>query len=194
MNMRMIAVIGVSVGLFSFAIAGAADKQAADFNQAIPNIKLTVPFEPQTRSYLGLSQSKGQFNLSQINADVVIIEIFDRFCPKSQEFTPVINKLYQKIQGRSDLKKRIKLIGIGIKNDEDDINSFRENFSISFPLFDDKGEAVFNALTGIQTPCYFAARKTAAGSGVEVFYTRQETFFDEQLFLDTVIAKSGLKF
>ena len=55
----------------------AADEPPA-VGATLPPIKLTVPDEAQVKSYLGLSGS-GQFTVPQIEAQVVIIEIFNMY-------------------------------------------------------------------------------------------------------------------
>ena len=55
----------------------AADKPPAE-GDSLPPIKLIVPKDAQHRDYLGLS-SPGQFEVSQIEAEVVIIEIFNMY-------------------------------------------------------------------------------------------------------------------
>ena len=46
--------------------------------ETLPSFKLAVPDNDQARSYLGLSGS-GQFTVPQIDAQVVIIEIFNMY-------------------------------------------------------------------------------------------------------------------
>ena len=66
--------------IFSFLIICPA--QAANEPPAVgdnfPPIKLAVPDDPQAKSHLGLSGS-GQFTIPQIEAQVVIIEIFNMY-------------------------------------------------------------------------------------------------------------------
>lgn len=45
---------------------------------ALPEIKLPVPEDPAHRSYLGL-KGEGLFQISQIKAEVVIIQIFSMY-------------------------------------------------------------------------------------------------------------------
>lgn len=57
--------------------AQAVDKPPA-VGDTLPPIKLAVPDDAQAKSYLGLSGS-GQFTVPQIEAQVVIIEIFNMY-------------------------------------------------------------------------------------------------------------------
>ena len=57
--------------------APAADKPPA-VGDTLPTIKLALPEDSQTRTYLGLEGS-GQFAVPQIKAEVVVIEIFNMY-------------------------------------------------------------------------------------------------------------------
>jgi len=70
------------VCIFAFLLVAthpalAASKPPAT-GETLPSFKLAVPENDQARSYLGLSGS-GQFTVPQIDAQVVIIEIFNMY-------------------------------------------------------------------------------------------------------------------
>ena len=71
----------------------------------LPLINLDVPKDPDHRSYLGLS-GEGLFNISQIKAKVVIIQIFSMYCPYCQREAPNINKLYRLIESDPQLDRK----------------------------------------------------------------------------------------
>jgi len=181
--------------LVCFMISGtsiAADTPQ-DYRKAVARIKLPVPLDAQAREYLGLQQDGGQFSLAQIRADIVIIEIFNMYCPYCQKHAPMTNKLFQLIQGKDTLKGRVKFIGIGIGNSPFEVGVFKKKYKILFPLFDDSNSAILNSLPGIRTPHYFAVKK-AGGSNDELYFTYQGSFDDEKAFLDSVLQKSGMSF
>jgi thiol-disulfide isomerase/thioredoxin len=193
MHIRLIGIIGVFICFISAGTSMAADVPPKDYRNTLNHMKLPVPSDAQTKEYLGLSQTDGQFSLSQIRADMVIIEIFNMYCPYCQKHAPMTNKLFQTIQGKENLKGRVKFIGIGIGNSPYEVGIFRKKFKILFPLFDDNNSAVLNSLPGIRTPHYFAVKK-ASGSQVEMVFSNQGSFDDEKVFLDSVLQKSGLTF
>jgi peroxiredoxin len=183
----------VFISFLSLPSTVGAEPEVMDFSAAVAQIRLPVPADARVREYLGLKQDSDKFSLSQVDADILIIEIFNMYCPYCQLHAPMANKFYQLIQGRKDLAGRIKLIGIGIGNSPYEVDIFRKKFSVQFPLFDDKNSAVLNALTGIRTPHYFAIKK-GIGSSIDVFLSRPGPYSDDQAFLDSVMKKSGLKF
>ena len=57
--------------------AGAATTPPAE-GGSLPGIQLAIPEDPVQRSYLGL-EGKGSFTIPEIDADVVIVEIFSMY-------------------------------------------------------------------------------------------------------------------
>jgi len=55
-----------------------AAEQPPALGDTLPPIKLLVPYNPQAKSYLGLSEGK-HFTLPEIKAQVVVIEIFNMY-------------------------------------------------------------------------------------------------------------------
>jgi hypothetical protein len=192
MKTRCAIIISAIFSLSLLVAVSAYAEGTKDYSASLAQIKLPVPTDPQVREYLGLKQGSGQFTLSQVNADILIIEVFSMYCPYCQKHAPMTNKLYQEIQARKDLNSRVKFIGLGISNSAYEVDVFRKKYAIAFPLFDDKGWAILNSLPGIRTPHYFALRK--AGSSQEEFFEWPGPFSDEKDFLETIVKKSGIRF
>ena len=102
--------------------------------EAFPSIKLPTPKNTDERRYLGLSEA-GSFRISQLKAEVVIIEIYSLYCPHCQSFAPEVNALYQMIQQIPGLQDQIKLIGIAAGNSPLEVKAFKEKHEVPFPLF-----------------------------------------------------------
>ena len=118
------------------------------------NFTLPVPENQTYRSYLGLT-GQGSFYPWQIEADVVIIEIFSMYCPICQREAANVNTLFDLIRNRPEMRKRIKLIGIGAGNTAFEVNFFKENYSIEFPLFSDGDFTIHKQIGEVRTPHFF---------------------------------------
>ncbi len=186
MNVKKKWVYSIIVVLLSVTLIGAVHY----FGKVIEQMKLAVPDDPDARTYLGIKQDSGQISLADIDADIVIIEIFNMYCPHCQRHAPTANKLYQIIEADTRTRNKVKLIGIGVGNSAYEVKFFKKKYNIPFPLFDDAQSTLLNSLRGIKTPSFFGVRKN--GNSMETFFMDQGPFDDAQVFLQTVLQKSGL--
>jgi len=92
------------------------------------------------------------YTISQIDAKLVLIEILNAFCPHCQANAPEINRLYQVIQKDPDLARDVKIIGICCGNDKIQMDAFKKNFKVPFPLFPDENLAIAQAVGVKETP------------------------------------------
>ncbi len=109
--------------------------------------------DPAQRDYLGI-ETTGDFALSDIHAQVLIIEFFDFYCPHCKREAPNVNQLYRNITTDPYLKKRIKMIGIGVSNTTYEVDQFRKSFQVPFPLFPDRSRDLARQLGVRHTPTF----------------------------------------
>jgi thiol-disulfide isomerase/thioredoxin len=141
-------------GLGSVNTCAAAERTA----EQLPEFVLPVPGEEDHRTYLGLDSSSGTFTVADIDADIVLIELFSMYCPYCQEEAPLINELYELMNGLPESGPRVKLIGIGASNSEFEVNHFRTTYNVEFPMFPDQDMAIYKALSGAGTPGFIGVR------------------------------------
>lgn len=157
----------------------------------LPEVILPVPRNPQHRAYLGLD-SETSFQVPQIKAPIVIIEIFSMYCPHCQREAPLINEFYYKIKNDENLKGKVKIIGIGVGNSDFEVNFFQDRYKIPFPLFADGDYSIHKMFGEVRTP-YFIGVKITAPDKHQVFYSQLGGPEDSRKFLETMLQKSGLK-
>ena len=175
----------VSVVAFVQAIS-AADRTPST-GEPFPDITLAAPDKSAQKEYLGL-KGKGSFKLSQIKAELLIIEIFSMYCPYCQKEAPNVNELYRIISGRDDIKDKIRIIGIGAGNTPLEVDVFRKKYAVEFPLFSDESFSVHTATGGVRTPYFFVIRIRAGEPGV-IVYSNVGTLHDPGQFLDLIMKK-----
>jgi len=178
----------VAVAVISSLYASAAQPPAS--GDRMPEMKLVVPAEREHRAYLGLS-SGDLFDVQQVKADVVILEIMSMYCPFCQKEAPNLNELYRLIEGDPKLKGRIKLIGIGAGNSSYELKVFREKYQVPFPLIADRDFKLHASLGEVRTP-YFIGVRIEKGAP-RVFYSRLGGFEDAGTFLEEILRLSGLR-
>ena len=181
--------------VFAFTILNVAFIHAADTTpekgEAFPEITMPIPEKDADKAYLGLS-GKVAFKLSEIKADVLIIEIFSMYCPYCQKEAPLVNDLYQAIDKDPGLKEKIKIIGIGAGNTPFEVDIFRNQFKISFPLFADDSFTVHKRVGEVRTPYFFVLKVNADRSNT-LIYSKVGTIRDPAQFLKLILNEADLK-
>lgn len=178
--------------LFSILVFPAlAANKPPEKGGVLPVINLPIPKTPDERSYLGLSGS-GSFKIPQIEAKVVIVEIFSMYCPKCQRDAPGINELYRLIGNSPDIRNKIKLIGIGAGNSSYEVEIFKKIYSVPFPLFPDKDFTIHEACGEVRTP-YFVVVNINENGTHQIVHAQLGNYPGAEPFLELVLKASGLK-
>ena len=169
-------------GLYGVAAAAAADRTA----ELMPAFELDVPADEKYRSYLGLEADSGSFTVADIDADILLIELFSMYCPFCQEEAPLINELFELMNGLPGSAPKVKIIGVGASNSEFEVDHFRSTYNVQFPLFPDQDMAIYKALSGAGTPGFIGVR--LSGEGDPVIVLRQSGgFYSKEEFLAELI-------
>ena len=121
----------LSIGLLS------AETVPPKEGEELPEITLSTTEVQTHQDYLGITKNKKTFRVTEIKADIILIEIFSMYCPYCQKDAPVVNELYSKISQDEKLKHKIKLIGIGAGNSPFGVDFFQKTYNVNFPLFSD---------------------------------------------------------
>ena len=178
-----------TIGLL-LAAPSAAEPIAA--GNRLPPIHLSMPESPQGRSYLGLDAAATSFALADIQAPVVIVEIFSMYCPHCQREAPTVNRLHRLIEETPRWRDAVRLIGIGVGNSAYEVNFFKESYKIGFPLIPDADFAIYNALGKPRTP-HFLAIRIDDDRQAHLVYTHSGGFSDPAAFLETVVTRAGIR-
>ena len=168
----------------------AADKPPQK-GESLPAINLPIPKSPDEKNYLGLSGG-GSFKIPQIKAKAVIIEIFSMYCPYCQKDAPGVNELYTLIENDPDLKKKVKLIGIAAGNTPFEVDVYRKNYTVPFPLFPDQDFTIHKACGEVRTPYFIVVRINEDGSHL-IVHSQLGEYPGAKPFLELVLKSSGLQ-
>ena len=159
--------------------------------ESFPLVILKAPDNSQEISYLGINR-KDTFTITDIHADIVIVEIFNMYCPYCQREAPLLNKLYRMIENNPTLSKKIKLIGIGAGNTDFEVSVFKEEYAIPFPLFSDESLAVHKTVGEVRTPFFFVLSINPNRSNT-IMYSRVGSIKDPQKFLDFILQTADIQ-
>ncbi len=111
---------------------------------------LPAPDSAQVQKYLGLKEME-PFTIENIKAKLVIIEFLSALCPQCHANAPVMNKLYKMLQEDAGLSD-VKLIGIAVASEKPQIDAYRKQFKVQFPIFMDETFAISASMDGVATP------------------------------------------
>ena len=193
--MRIILRINLNLFIIIFCIvfmqqAATAKVYPPKKGEVLPEFTLAVPDNPVHRDYLGIAKGD-TFKVTEINAGVVIIQIFSMYCPHCQRDAPNVNSFFNMIEGKSGLKGQIKIIGIGAGNSSFEVDIFRKKYNVLFPLFPDNEFEVHKCIGEVRTP-YFIALKIHEDGSHKVIYSKLGGIEKADEFLKLMLKLSGL--
>jgi peroxiredoxin len=143
-------VVSFLAGLILFTdISYGAEKVSP--GATLPHFSLSAPDDPEMKQYLGLKNPRS-FTLSQIPAKFLLIEFFSLYCPICHKQAPAANKIYKVIRQDPELNKDIKMIGIGTGNTQKEVEAFKTNLRVPFPLFTDLDFKIHKKIGEPRTP------------------------------------------
>ncbi len=153
-----------------------------------PDLKLPLPQKMEDREYLNVDQ--GPFLLSQVDSEVLIVQIFSMYCPHCQKEAPNVNALYRAISASPGIKGRVKVLGIGAGNSSFEVNAFKDLYRIKFPLIPDSDFRLHKILGEVRTPYFFVLLKKP--TALQVVYSREGGIEDPDSFLKLVCTRTGI--
>ncbi len=190
--MRMKAIAAV---LASVLVGWAVLEGAPAFGETIPpkpgslfpHISFPAPVEESVRAYLGLGDGTS-FTVDQVDADVVVIEIFSMYCPHCQREAPVVNRFYQVTLQRARPGKKVKIFGVGVGNSQFEVNIFRKKYAIPFPLLPDGDYRIHKLLGQTRTPHFIAVKKEPGGA-LKVVFSRSGPLGDPEALYNHLVGE-----
>ena len=155
----------------------------------LPSLRLPSPTDAAQRNYLGVNDDE-TFALADIQTRILIIEVFNFYCPYCQVEAPNINRLYRRIESDVQFRGQIKIIGIGIGNTPYEVDRFRTRYAIPFPLFADRSRVLSKHLEVRQTPTFIAWGYRSEG-GIRPILFAPGPVGDIESFLNELVRASG---
>lgn len=137
------------------------------------SIELQIPSSETEKKYLGLS-GKGNFKLSEIKCQTLMIEVYNLYCTHCRISAPIVNEVYKIIEDRADLKYKIKLIGIAAGNTHYETGIYKEKYHADFPLFPDKSGDISAMLGAKNTPAFIVFKKNKTGKWEQIYFHEGE--------------------
>jgi peroxiredoxin len=164
----------------------------AKAGDALPDLEVKAAPLPGEAAYLGLPAGTKSFRLSQIKAEVLLVEIYSMYCPRCQAEAPAVNRLFERLQAAPE-GGRIKFLGIAAGNSDFEVNFFRKKYQAALPLFQDADYALHKGFGAVGTPSYFLLKPAPGGRGFRVLHAQEGQFGDENAFFEQLLRTARLR-
>jgi peroxiredoxin len=157
--------------VLSFPPAGATKKgkiiTAGDF---FPEFSFPMTLSRGEVEYLGLPTKflglvKGDtFSLKDIQGDIIVVEYMNKHCFSCQLQAPVMNQVFETVGKDPQLRGKVKFVAIGVGNTQTELDSFKAEKKIPFPMIPDTKFKAYEAIGDPgATPFTLIIRKSDSG-------------------------------
>jgi len=133
-----------------------------DLGETFPEVSLATPAGARDRAYLGLGEAV-HFRLSEVHAEVVLVEVLNVLCPHCQKQTAPYNRLFRMIEADPATRSRIRMLGVAVANSQAQIDDFVTVYDVAYPVIADRDFALHMAVRGGPTPLSIYVRQTEPG-------------------------------
>ncbi len=135
-----IIIIMVFTIMYSQALFAKQDPLQHKPGDTLPTIVLKSQLLTEEVSYLGIPapvSSEQALRISDISAEIIIIEFLNTHCTSCRAQAPLMNKVYTNIGKNPAFKNKVKIIGIAAGNSPREVARFRQERGILFPIIAD---------------------------------------------------------
>lgn len=142
-----LAVCSLLTGVIRVSIAECAGLPQKE--SQLPAFQLPAPAGENDQRYLGITSTV--FELKDVSAEILVVEILGVYCPLCYQQAPLFNKLYGRIQRRG-LGDKVKMLGIAIGATSTEVEHLRQSGSYEYPVVRDEQFVVHKLLGEPRTP------------------------------------------
>jgi hypothetical protein len=137
------------------------------YGDTFPEYRVESLLLPPESEYLRLPEGK-PFKIREVSTDLFLIEFLNKYCYNCQVQAPIFNTLYNAIAEDPNLKSKVKMVGVGVGNNRIQINAFKKEKSIPFPIIPDPDFKLYELAGEPKTPFTLLMRKNNKGEWVIV--------------------------
>lgn len=111
---------------------------------------LPAPESAQAQKYLGLKAME-PFTVGDVKAKLLIVEFLSALCPQCHANAPAMNRLFKLLQEDAALSE-VKIVGVAVASEKPQLDAYKKNFKVQFPIFMDETFAISASMDGVATP------------------------------------------
>ena len=132
-----------------------------------PNIAFQNSLTAGQQLYLGLDK-KSPFSLNDIKSPLILVELTNTYCVSCKKNIKIFNEVFKKTQSDKKLKENFKVIGIAIGNNKIEVNHFKNENKILYPIIIDPEFTVHKALGEPRVPYTIFIKRDSKGKHIVV--------------------------
>jgi peroxiredoxin len=166
------------------------EKDTGSQSVGVREAVFTRPQKKEAQDYLGLEGDSKTFTLSQVKADVVIVEVFSWDCHFCQRQAPRMVELYDLLESKG-YSNRVKIIGIGATNSDSEIRQYQNSSKIPFPLIADPDYKSYGIVGQLAIPSISVFMRDANGDW-RLVYSKSREQRKAAAMLKDVLSATGL--
>jgi peroxiredoxin len=144
-----------------------AETKPVSFAVPFPDLMFTQTLSREERDYLGLPQKK-TFSFREIRASLILVEFISIYCVSCQRQAPIFDELYSSIEKNPKLKGKVKMIGIAAGNTVWEVEIFKKEYKVPYPILSDPRFDAHTAVGSPRTPFTIWVRKDPKGKSIVV--------------------------
>ena len=151
-----------------------------------PDLSFPNVLNEEERAYLGLGDEE-TFTVEDIEEEVVVVEFLNKYCFHCQVQAPVFLLAHNTIQADANLRDKVKMIGVGAGNTRHQLEKFREETGVQFPLVPDADFVAYDAVGSPKTPFTVLLRKDQKGKRI-VASAHRGVIYSDKGFVEEIRA------
>ena len=116
-----------------------------------PNLIFEDSSPSKIQAYLGISQ-KNNFSFKDMSGTLFLFEVFNTYCTSCPKNVPILNNIYSVIENDLLLRGKVKVVGIAIGNNQNEVESFKREYKALYPILIDLHFTAHKALGNPRVP------------------------------------------
>jgi thiol-disulfide isomerase/thioredoxin len=144
---------------------GYSDNNTISIPAHFPNLTFENSLSTGEKAYLGIKK-KSTFSLNDINSLFILVDLTNTYCVSCKKNIKIFNEVYKKTRADKKIKEKIKVIGIAIGNNQREVEHFKNEHAIQYPIVIDPEFTVHKALGEPRVPYTMFIRRDAEGKEI----------------------------
>jgi hypothetical protein len=139
-------------GLIALAMLFSSWAGAGELPQkgdSLPALILSADLPESEMRYLGIE--KGSFEIEDVNAQIILLEVIGVYCPRCVEQAPLFKNLFARI-AKNRLDGKIKMLGIAAGGTAMEVRMLLQTGGYPFPVVPDERFEIHKLLGEPRTP------------------------------------------